>query len=86
MLGNCGVQEVRPVIEKDRDLLARVAVHSPHLAGTVLRLCNDLEDAYQLSELPPGDLLEALGHYVGLLGQLICDLAPKEPSPVVIDG
>lgn len=33
---------------KDRDLLARVAVHNPHLAGTVLKLCNDLEDGARL--------------------------------------
>lgn len=66
-----GVAEVL----KDRDLLARVAVHSPHIAGTMLRLLNDFEDAARLGELPPAPLLAALGGYVEGLGKLIAALA-----------
>lgn len=59
---------------KDRELLARVAVHNPHLAGTVLRLVNDLEDAARLGELPPAALRRELGAYLQGLGGLIAAL------------
>lgn len=66
-------QEV--AMTKDRDLLARVAVHSPHVAGTMLRLLNDLEVAARLGELPPAPVLDALGAYVEGIGRLIASLA-----------
>lgn len=56
------------MIEKDRDLLAHVAVYNPHLAGTVLKLCNDLEDGRENGELPPAELLRDLGTYVATIG------------------
>lgn len=78
--------EVSEVL-KDRDLLARVAVHCPHVAGTMLRLLNDLEDAATLGELPPTPLLAEFGTYVEGLGKLITHLADSmKAQPVVIDG
>lgn len=62
-------------LTKDRDLLVRVAVHSPHIAGTMLRLLNDLESAVELEELPPAALLEELGVYVERLGRLVTSIA-----------
>lgn len=69
-------QEV--ALTKDRDLLACVAVHSPHIAGTLLRLLNDLEDAVRLGELPPSPVLAALGGYLGCVGRLVVSLAGTE--------
>lgn len=79
------------MIEKDRELLASVAIHNPHLAGTVLRLCNDLEDAARLGELPPPELLQRLGAYLQAIGGLVNALAGAEArtyrdEPVVIPG
>lgn len=56
---------------KDRDLLARVAQYNPHLAGTVLKLCNDLVDGKELGELPPALLLREVGEYVQAIGRLV---------------
>lgn len=70
------------MIEKDHQLLAGVAVHSPHIAGTVLRLLNDLEDARRLGELPPAELLQSLGRYVELLGQLMTALGETRRQTV----
>lgn len=77
-----------PVIEKDRDLLARVAVDNPHLAGTVLRLCNVLEDAQRYGELPSADLLRELGEYLRDLGQLVIGkaLVASRPDYLVVSG
>lgn len=72
-------------VVKDRELLVRIAVHSPHLAGTLLKLLNDLEDAHQLGELPPAPLLREMGGYVQDLGALIRSLAATEANPFVID-
>lgn len=66
--------EVAEVL-KDRELLGRVAVHCPHVAGTMLRLLNDLEDAARLGELPPAPLLGEFGTYVEGIGRLITDLS-----------
>jgi len=63
------------VIGKDRELLALVAVHNPHLAGTILKLCNELQDGKRLGELPPPELLTALGYYVQDIGRLIVAVA-----------
>lgn len=60
---------------KDRELLGRVAVHCPHVAGTMLRLLNDLEDAARLGELPPAPLLGEFGAYLEAIGKLINDLS-----------
>lgn len=60
---------------KDRDLLARVAAYSPHIAGTMLRLLNDLEDAHRLGELPPPELLRELGQYMDRLGRFLGQLS-----------
>lgn len=62
------------MIGKDRELLARVAVHNPRIAGTILRLLNELEDGAKLDELPPPDLLRQLGQYLSSLGQLVVAL------------
>lgn len=48
------------MIEKDRELLALVAADNPHVAASVLNLCNVLEDAKQLGELPSPDVLRSL--------------------------
>lgn len=71
--------EVAEVL-KDRELLGRVAVHCPHVAGTMLRLLNDLEDAARLGELPPAPLLAELGAYVEGVGKLVAALASSEDS------
>ena len=63
------------VFEKDHILLATVAQHSPHVAGSVLALCNALEDARDNGELPPPELLAALGQHVERLGLLLVGLA-----------
>jgi len=78
------------VIEKDRELLGRVAVSSPHIAGTVLRLWNELEDAHRLSELPPNDLLSELGRHIQGIGWLLTAIAgqsdSRESSPADIEA
>lgn len=66
--------EVTEVL-KDRELLGRVAVHCPRIAGTMLRLLNDLEDTASLGELPPATLLAEFGTYVEGLGKLLTELA-----------
>lgn len=72
---------------KDRELMARVATYNPHLAGTLLRLCNDLQDAARQGDLPPVPLLAEFGVYVEGLGKLITTLAHEpQPESVVIDG
>jgi hypothetical protein len=72
---------------KDRELLARVAVYCPHVAGTMLRLLNEIEDAASLGELPPTPVLAEFGTYVEGLGKLITHLAEsRKAQPVVIDG
>lgn len=65
------------VFEKDHELLAKVAQHAPHVAGSVLSLCNALEDA---DELPPPELLAAFRRHVEGLGRLIVCLA-NTPEP-----
>lgn len=78
--------EVAEVL-KDRELLAKMAVHCPHVAGTMLRLLNDLEDAARLGELPPAPLLAEFGTYVEGLGKLISVLVGLDGTrPVVIDA
>lgn len=74
-----------PVI-KDRELLARVAAHNPHLAGTVLRLCNDLDDGVHLGELPPAPLLHELGVYLHELGLLVTAIADGMTCPRASDN
>lgn len=68
------------LIDKDTELLARVAVDCPPLAGTILRLCNVLEDAKDAAELPPPDVLRELGRYIEALGQLVAALATVRPE------
>lgn len=72
------------MLDRDRDLLARVAVANPHLAGTVMRLCDELVDG----ELPPPPLLREFGEHVRDLGRLIVDHAEavENPPPMVIDS
>lgn len=72
------------MIEKDRELLGLVAIENPHLAASVLNLCNVLEDAKQLGELPSPELMRCLGEYVAKIGLLI--FAIGDSSPVTPGG
>lgn len=72
------------MIEDHRDLLARVAVHNPHLAGAALRMCNELADAPDTGQIPPPALLIEFGEFLARLGGFLTDVASQANASVVI--
>lgn len=83
-MGYPRVRELRRVMEKDRELFARIALDSPRVAGAVLKLCDELESAHRNGELPPTETLTEFGRYLESLGRLLTALARPTSNTVVV--